>query len=58
MKPLTICISYHFFTQEDFFESKRKRETKGKRGKAAALNDKLEEDMHITLQVGAAQFET
>ncbi|XP_052791957.1 uncharacterized protein F54F2.9-like isoform X1 [Mya arenaria] len=35
---------------EDFFESKRKRETKGKRGKAAVMNEKLEENMNITLQ--------
>ena len=32
--------------------SKRKRETKGKRGKAVAINEKLEEDLHQTLEVG------
>ncbi|KAH3716088.1 hypothetical protein DPMN_058804 [Dreissena polymorpha] len=35
---------------EDFFMSKRKRETKGKRGKAVAINEKLEEDLHQTLE--------
>jgi len=41
-----------FYTlQEDFFESKKKRETKGKRSKAAMINEKLEEDMNNTLQV-------